>query len=226
MTPAPPWHTLFHHPHDYWSRRTFTAADVVAPLTAVVLVELWLGAAMQPYLTQAVVSSLPPGAESRVVEMLNSWTSARFIGIPLVNLLQLMITTTLAYLVVASSSEPPRFGALLACAAWAQPALTLKAVVRFGELAWDGPDAVRGVTDLAPGVGLGFLVGRPPGLLYEVAELVNLFDVAYLYLLAYAVTRAAGISASQGTAAALLPWALINAARIAFSVAVAVVPGA
>jgi hypothetical protein len=222
---SPPLHAVFHSPHAYWTRRTFTAADVIVPLTAIVLVELWLGAAMQPYLTQAVVSSLPPGAEPRVVEMLSSWAPARLLGVPMVNLLYLVVTTTLAYLVVASCSEPPRFGALLACAAWAQAALTLKAVVRFGELAWDGPGAVRGITDLAPGVGFGFLFGRSPALLYEVAELVNLFDAAYLYLFTYGVSRAAGVSATQGAVAAILPWALINAVRIALSVAVGAVPG-
>jgi hypothetical protein len=201
----------------FFSDRRFGAGDTLVPLALTILVGLWLSAAMRPLLVDAIAASLPPGADARVAQIVDSALRFRALGVAIVPAVQICVIALRAFLVLGALLEPPRFGVLTACAAWALLALTLKSVVRCAVLVL-GNRPLAGVEDLEPGVGLGFLAAEKPSVAYDVLELANLFDVMFVAILALTIARAAKVPTARATLAAIIPWLLMNAVRISFNV--------
>jgi hypothetical protein len=76
---------------------------------------------------------------------------------------------------------------------------------------------VRQITDLQPGVGLGFLVAEARSLAHDTLEVINGFDLSYLVVLAGVASRSEGVRFRRALTAAALSWLLLHAVRIGFS---------
>lgn len=198
-----------------------TLAHAVPPLLVAVGVAMALAFAHRPYFAEALAASLPVGADPSRLETIYS-QAFRFgvIGSVLVPFAYVGITAIVAFLYLGAVAERdvPRFHAIAACAAWAALLLTLKDLARYGVMQARGIEAVRGPFDLRPGVGLGFLVSDPASVAYEVLDMLNAFDLGYVAVLGFAISRAARVPAVRALVAAVLPWALLHAVRIGFGV--------
>lgn len=208
------------HPERFFSG-PLTLGHAVAPLLAAVGVAMALSFAYRPYFAEVLAAALPVDADPARLETIYS-QALRFglIGSALVPLVYTGITAILAFLCLAAVAERdlPRFEALTVCVAWAALLLTLKDLARYGVMQARGIEAVRGPFDLRPGVGLGFLVGDPASVTYEVLDMLNAFDLGYVAVLGFAISRAARVPIVHALAAAAVPWALLHAVRIGFGV--------
>lgn len=197
--------------------KTGTIAQGILPLAFAVAVSAWLSVAMRPLIVEALTSSVSPGSRDAIEAAVDGALRFRVVGALLVPAGHVVVTAVLAFLILAAFFELREFRVLAACAAWAMPILTLKAIVRYTVLAL-GLQPLNGVEDLAPGVGLGFLATAKPSLAYDALDLVNVFDAGYLFVLALLMRRFAEVPLSHAMIAAVVPWAALNAIRIGFNV--------
>ena len=198
-----------------------TLARAVPPLLVAVGVAMALSVAYRPYFAEAVAAMLPVDADPARFETIYS-QAFRFglMGSVLVPLAYTGITAIVAFLCLAAVAERdvPRVEALTACVAWAALLLTLKDLARYAVMQARGIEAVRSALDLRPGVGLGFLVSDQASIAYEMLDTMNAFDLGYVAVLGFAISRAARVPAVHALVAAVLPWALLHAVRIGFGV--------
>jgi hypothetical protein len=197
-----------------------TYRDALLPLVVMMGVAVVLSFAYRPFFGRALAVRLPPGIPSAELEALQAQVF-RFsaIGSALVPLAQVGVAAALAFLILAAfeGRDLPRFGGLAACVAWAALLLTLKDVARYGVLRARGVDAVRDVTDLRPGIGIGGLLADAQSPVYSALDAINAFDLAYLYVLARVIARSEQVPFRHALTAAAVPWLLLQAVRVAFS---------
>jgi hypothetical protein len=129
------------------------------------------------------------------------------------------VTAALAFMFLAAWGDSlPRFESLCACVSWAALLITGKDLARYAMLLAGGLEAVRDITDLQPGVGLGFLWSVPNSLMHDLLETINGFDIGYIAALAFAISRSEAISIRSALAAAGISALLLHAVRIGFGV--------
>lgn len=196
-------------------------ADALVPLGIAAMVSVWMVHAYQPFLVHAIVQSLPPdaavrfAADSGVSMARTTWISE--LSAVFQPVVKSGFYALMALLVLGALGYSPRFEALQVCAAWSMLVMTGKSVIQFFILSDAGLEAIRGPADLNIGTGLGFLAGSKESLAFEALELVNGFDLAFIYLFAAAIRLAGKTTSGHAVAAAALPWLLLGAIRLGFS---------
>jgi len=204
-------------PDRFFSRR-LAYVDAIVPLALAIGVGVALAYAYRPFFVQAVLGSLPANVAPGVADALAA-RAFRFsgIGAAIVPLVQIGAAATLMFMILAVLSDtPPRFESLFVCVAWAALLLVGKDLARYGMLLAGGLESVRQITDLQPGVGLGFLVAEPRSLAHDSLEVINGFDLSYLVVVAGAASRSEGVRFRRALTAAALSWLLLHAVRIGF----------
>ena len=101
---------------------------------------------------------------------------------------------------------------------WAALLLAARDLARYGMLLAGGLDSIRQIADLQPGVGLGFLSSVHGSPAYHALETINGFDVGFLWLLSYAISRAECVRLRLAATAAVSSGLLLHAVRIGFGV--------
>jgi hypothetical protein len=213
--PARPPLDVVSSPEQFLARR-LRYRDAVAPALVAIGVGVLLSYAYRPFVVEALLGSLPGDAAPDVVDSLVRRV-LRFsaIGAAVMPLAQIGLTAALAFVFLTAHGERlPRFESLCVCVSWAALLLTGRDAARFGMLLARGLDSVRGLADLQPGVGLGFLASAPNTLAYDLLEAINGFDVGYVLALAVAVSRSEAVSFRTGLAASGTSWLLLRAVRI------------
>jgi len=207
------------NPDRYFSRR-LTYHDAVVPVMIAISVGVFLSYAYRPFLAAALFGSLPADATPEAVDSLVTRV-LRFsaIGATIVPLAHIGATAALAFVfLVAFGGSLPKFESLCVCVSWAALLLTGKDLARYGMLLASGLESVRQLADLQPGVGLGFLWSVHGSPMYSLLETINGFDVGYLWVLAFAISRSESIGFRSAIAATLASGVLLHAVRIGFGV--------
>lgn len=207
------------NPDRYFSRR-LTYYDAVVPVIIAISVGIALSYAYRPFFAAALFGSLPADAAPEAVESLVTKV-LRFsaVGATIMPLAQIGATAALVFVfLVAFGGSLPRFESLCVCVSWAALLLTGKDLARFGMLFASGIESVRRIGDLQPGVGLGFLWSIHGSAMYSLLETINGFDIGYLWVLAFAISRSESIRFRSAVAATLVSGSLLIAMRIGFGV--------
>jgi len=203
----------------YFSRR-LTYYDAIVPVIIAIGVGVFLSFAYRPFFTAALFGSLPPEATPAAVDSLVTRV-LRFsaIGAAIMPLAYIGVTAALTFVfLVALGGSLPKFESLCVCVSWAALLLTGKDLARYGMLLASGIESVRGIAELQPGVGLGFLWSVHGSPIYNLLETINGFDIGYLWALAFAISRSESIGLRSAVAATLGTGVLLHAVRIGFSV--------
>jgi hypothetical protein len=206
-------------PDRYFSRR-LTYLDAVVPIVIAIGVGVFLSYAYRPFFAAALFGSLPVDATPEAVDSLVARV-LRFsaLGATIVPLAHAATIAALAFVFLAAfGGALPKFESLCVCAAWAALLLTGKDLARYGMLVAGGLDSVRRVADLQPGVGLGFLSSVHGSPMYNLLETLNGFDIGFLWVLAFAISRSESIGFRSAVAATLACGSLMHAVRIGFGV--------
>ena len=207
------------NPGRYFSRR-LTYYDAVVPVIIAISVGIFLSYAYRPFFAAALFGSLPADAAPAAVDVLVTKV-LRFsaIGATIVPLAYIGATAALTFVfLVALCGSLPKFESLCVCVAWAALLLTGKDLARYGMLLASGLESVRGIADLQPGVGLGFLWSVHGSPMYDLLETINGFDVGYLFALAFAISRSESIEWRSAIGATLGSALLLHGVRIGFGV--------
>jgi hypothetical protein len=207
------------NPGRYFSQRlTYRAA--ILPVVVAIAVGVFLSYAHRPFFIAALVESLPadaaPGAIDSLVTRVLRFSA---IGATMVPLAYIGTTAALAFVfLVAFGSSLPRFESLFVCVSWSALMLTAKDLARFAVLSARGLESVREIVDLQPGVGLGFLSSAPGSPMYNLLETINAFDIGYVWVLAFTISRSESIGFRSAAAATLATVSMVHAVRIGFGV--------
>lgn len=195
------------------SYRSAAIAMAVLGAGSILLAELY-----RPYVIQGVLAVLPPDAGPQVTQLADE-RIFRFsaIGALLVPFVTVLLTTLGCYLVIASAFITASVEMTFAAAAWSAVILLGRDVTRFVILASQGLASIRGPEDVVVGLGLGFLVDNHRSLGYDLLELVNSFDIAYLLIFAVLLNATQGIRPRLAIVAAAVPWVLMQSMRIGFN---------
>lgn len=179
---------------------------------------LLLAAWYRPYVIQGVLSVLPPDAGPKVTQLADE-RIFRFsaIGALVMPFVTVLLATLGCYLVIASAFVTASIEKTFAAAAWAALILLCRDLTRFAILATQGVASVRAPEDVVVGLGLGFLVDNHRSLAYDLLELVNSFDIAYLLTFAALLHATQAIRPRLAIVAAALPWVLMQSMRIGFN---------
>jgi hypothetical protein len=207
------------NPDRYFSRR-LTYRDAVVPVVLAIAVGVFLSYAYRPFFVAALVGSLPADAAPEAVSSLVTRV-LRFsaVGATVLPLAYIGVMAALAFVfLVACGGSLPKFESLCVCVAWAALLLAAKDLARYGMLLAGGLESVRQIADLQPGIGLGFLSSVHGSPIYHTLETINGFDIGFLWLLSYAISRSEYVGLRAAATATLASGLLLHAVRIGFGV--------
>lgn len=195
------------------SYRYAAVAMVMLGAGGILLAELY-----RPYVLQGVLAMLPPEAGPKVTQMADE-RIFRYsaVGALLVPWVTVLLTSLGCYLVLASAFITASVELTFAAAAWSAVILLCRDLARFVILANQGIGSIRAPEDVVVGLGLGFLVDNHRSLAYDLLELVNSFDIAYLLVFAVLLNATQGIRPRLAIVAAAVPWVLMQSMRIGFN---------
>ena len=197
---------------------TATYKHALIPLAVLALGTTVLAYLQQPFAMQAMMSRMPPEAAARMTEMAGSpfFLATNLIG-GVVSLIGVLLWAGGAHLGLAGMYASPQFRRVFVGAAWASLVFLVRDSVRLGTLMYRGIDSVRRPEDMLPGIGMGFLVENHQSLVYQLLELLNVYDLAFIWVFAGLLAASEGVRPPKAIAAVLLPWTLLHAVGIGFS---------
>jgi hypothetical protein len=134
----------------------------------------------------------------------------------LVRIVGVTVSAGATFLALMAMFARPTFERVFAGAAWASLAYLLRDTVRLVTLMVRGLESVRTPGDLLPGIGMGFLVEDHQSVLYGLLELLNVYDLAFVWIFAGLLSANGVIRPGTAIIAVLIPWALFHAMSIAF----------
>ncbi len=195
------------------SYRYSAIAMIVLGIGSMVLAVLY-----RPYVLQGVLAVLPPEAGPKMTALADE-RIFRYsaIGALLVPCATVMFATLGCYLVIASAFITASVERTFGAAAWAGIMLLLRDLTRYVVLARQGLSSIAAPEDVVVGLGLGFLVDNHRSLPYDLLELVNSFDAAYLLVFAALLNAPQAIPTRLALVAAAVPWFLMQAMRLGFN---------
>jgi len=205
------------NPDRFFSRR-LTYVDAVVPILLAAIVGIGLSYAYRPFFVEALLASLPGDVPPAALDSVVS-KAFRFggVGAAMTPIVQVGVTATLVFVMLAACGDTlPRFESLCVCAAWAALLLLGKDLARYGMLLSGGLESIGQITDLQPGVGLGFLIAEPRSVAHDALEAINGFDIGYVVVLAFAIGRSERVRFRDALGAATTAWLLLQAVRIGF----------
>jgi hypothetical protein len=207
------------NPDRYFSR-PLTYRDAIVPVALAIAVGVFLSYAYRPFFLAALLGSLPADAAPEAVSSLVT-RALRFsaVGATVMPLAYIGAMAALAFVfLVACAGSLPKFESLFVCVSWAALLLAAKDLARYGMLLAGGLESVRKVADLQPGVGLGFLSSVHGSPIYHALETINGFDLGFLWLLSYAISRSESVGFRLAATASLASGLLLHGVRIGFGV--------
>lgn len=200
-----------------WISPSTSYKHALIPIIVLIVGGAVLAHFQRPFAMQAMMTRMPPEALARVGEMSNSPIFLiTTLSAGVVRVLGVAISAGGAFLVLSGMFAAPVFRRVFVAAAWAALLYLLRDAVRLGTLMYRGLETVRAPEDLVPGIGLGFLVTNRQSLAYELLELFNVYDLAYLWIFAGLLCITESVRAPKAIVAGLVPWLLLNAIGITF----------